>query len=267
MFPLMYVGLAPSRLERGQLAELIDEFVPHQPFGLIPFEVRRYINQSALEENFYDPDRLGIDLDARCYKKYAATPEWQLFSRCLLQATGGDSGTFLHSRVGKRNRLSLHVTGKTKILAGSGEAAISRIFFEIDEFFPQMVERRDVAKGCGYGILKRIYGEEKRLGTEIFMSAEDLLEFFGYAKANYWAMQDWYIRTKLNPLKDGDVGLLIERNGKFGITDLARVSFSLLDANRDEMRRFTCRVQWFYPMEKSRGVLAERTDREVISLK
>ena len=194
MFTIMYVGHYQSRRERLQnptrlkVIELVADFVPRQSFGIIGYEVRKYLGEEMSSVSFAHRSRPGISLYQHCNERYAPIPDWCFYANRLLQ-TGGTTSSFLREkgRCSKRNILSSHLSNETRVLASTREAALSRIFFEIGEFLPRMVAGKDVSRGCGYSILKRMQKEEGALGQPTTFSVQEILEWFDYSNgARIW---------------------------------------------------------------------------------
>src|SRR3989344_3233180 len=273
MFTIMYVGHYQSRRERLKnptrlkVIELVADFVPRQSFGIIGYEVRKYLGEEMSSVSFAHRSRPGISLYQHCNERYAPIPDWCFYANRLLQ-TGGTPSSFLREkgRCSKRNILSSHLSNETRVLASTREAALSRIFFEIGEFLPRMVAGKDVSRGCGYSILKRMQKEEGALGQPTTFSVQEILEWFDYSNLDLKAIQHVHRESKLNPLKEGGAGLLVEDGGRYGLSPLSREALVLADANADEIAQFPYRTQFFYPYEKSARALAERKDRTVIKL-
>src|SRR3989338_4774150 len=171
--------MAPQRLlpveQRRELKQRIDNYISGFNFGLIQTEVLKYIRELFPTYNFTSAAGPKIDIGSHCYSFHSQTPAWSVYAMALLQAGQGGSGNnvsrFQHERgsYAKRNLLSARLTNKTEVLAANKIAALSRVFFEIDDVFETMKREKDVALGCGYAILWLLYEQKEPLSMPDIM--------------------------------------------------------------------------------------------------
>ncbi len=213
------------------------KFLETLEFGVIAYEVFKELGI----ENERDKQRA---VGALLRKNASVTIEWNLYAKALLQGATGKS-CFLSGKgpgIFLRNVLSPHVNSITKVLAKNKVAGLARIFFEIDVAFEKMLERKNIARSCGYAILKYLYE------TENTVTIEELLTSLQIKKNKSKRVCDWFMKTRIEPLKE--LGLIREKEGKIQLSNDARGAFDLMKRQRATMLAFEQRIKWFYPTEK-----------------
>ena len=161
-----------------------------------------------------------IDIGSHCYSFHSQTPAWSVYAMALLQAGQGGSGNnvsrFQHERgsYAKRNLLSARLTNKTEVLAANKIAALSRVFFEIDDVFETMKREKDVALGCGYAILWLLYEQKEPL------SMPDIMERLQYPNTKT-VERNVFMDSKIHPLREQ--GFLAEHNEFIELTKTLKI--------------------------------------------
>jgi len=243
--------MAPQRLlpveQRRELKQRIDNYISGFNFGLIQTEVLKYIRELFPTYNFTSAAGPKIDIGSHCYSFHSQTPAWSVYAMALLQAGQGGSGNnvsrFQHERgsYAKRNLLSARLTNKTEVLAANKIAALSRVFFEIDDVFETMKREKDVALGCGYAILWLLYEQKEPL------SMPDIMERLQYPNTKT-VERNVFMDSKIHPLREQ--GFLAEHNEFMELTEPVRIALSLMEQGRADIRNLLGRVKWFYPTRK-----------------
>ncbi len=232
--------------ERRQVTAEIKQYVSASSFGLIPIEISRYLKGLFPAHNFTDSSRQKVSV-YHTYNLYIQTPAWATYSMALLQAGQGGSGLnvsrFQHTKTSnvKRNMLSAHLTNTTGVVAPSRVAALSRVFFEIDDVFETMKKEKDIALGCGYAILWLLYKKQEPLDMP------EIMEMLGYPNTRT-VEHSLFRESKIHPLREQ--GFLAEDKGVMELTEPVSIALSLMEHSRTNIRNLSGRVKWFYPTMK-----------------